>query len=93
MTQPYKARLYRHEKNAVVCELCGHGCVLKEGRFGICGVRQNRGGELFSLVYGELVAEHIDPIEKKPLFHVLPGSLSYSISTVGCNFSCLHCQN
>ena len=89
----HKARLYRAEEKVVVCELCAHGCTIREGRRGICGVRQNRGGELFSLVYGELVAEHIDPIEKKPLFHVLPGSLTYSISTVGCNFSCLHCQN
>lgn len=60
---------------------------------GLCGVRENRGGELYSLVYGKLVAESVDPIEKKPLFHVLPGSLSYSIATRGCNFRCLHCQN
>jgi pyruvate formate lyase activating enzyme len=89
----YRARLYRCEEKGIVCELCAHGCTIKEGRRGICGVRENRGGELYSLVYGDLAAEHVDPIEKKPLFHVVPGSLSYSISTVGCNFSCLHCQN
>jgi len=93
MTQKHEALFYRQEKEALVCELCAHGCTIKDGRRGICGVRENRGGVLYSLVYGELVAEHIDPIEKKPMFHFLPGSLSYSISTVGCNFHCLHCQN
>ncbi len=56
-------------------------------------MRSNVEGELYSLVYGELVAEHVDPIEKKPLFHILPGSSSLSISTMGCNFHCRHCQN
>ena len=93
MTQKHKALFYRQEKEALVCELCAHGCTIKDGRRGLCGVRENRSGILYSLVYGELVAEHIDPIEKKPMFHFLPGSLSYSISTVGCNFHCLHCQN
>ena len=94
MTQKHKALFYRQIKDAVViCELCAHGCTIKDGRRGICGVRENRGGVLETLVYGQLVAEHIDPIEKKPMFHFLPGSLSYSISTVGCNFRCLHCQN
>ena len=93
MTQKHKALFYRQEKEALVCELCAHGCIIKDGRRGLCGVRENRAGILYSLVYGELVAEHIDPIEKKPMFHFLPGSLSYSISTVGCNFHCLHCQN
>jgi len=59
----------------------------------LCGVRENRNGCLFSLVYGHPIAEHVDPIEKKPLFHVLPGSRSYSIGTPGCNLSCRHCQN
>jgi pyruvate formate lyase activating enzyme len=77
----------------VICGLCHHRCHIKEGQVGICAVRLNRGGILYSLVYGKLVAEHIDPIEKKPLFHLLPGSSSYSISTVGCNFRCAHCQN
>ena len=93
MTRTHKALLYLREKDALVCELCSHGCTIKDGRRGLCGVRENRGGVLYSLVYGEIVAEHIDPIEKKPMFHFLPGSHSYSISTVGCNFRCLHCQN
>ncbi len=93
MSLLHKALLYRQDQDALVCELCAHRCIIKDGRRGICGVRQNRGGTLYSLVYGKLVAEHVDPIEKKPLFHFLPGSLSYSIATVGCNFHCLHCQN
>ncbi|MBI3592990.1 MAG: AmmeMemoRadiSam system radical SAM enzyme, partial [Nitrospirae bacterium] len=63
------------------------------GKRGICSVRENRDGVLYSLVYGKVVARHIDPIEKKPLFHFYPGSRSYSIATVGCNFRCMHCQN
>ena len=77
----------------VKCNLCNHRCVIKDGRRGICSVRENRGGALETLVYGRLIARHIDPIEKKPLYHLLPGSLSYSIATVGCNFRCLFCQN
>jgi len=80
-------------ENRVKCRLCGHGCVIPEGKRGICRVRINQGGVLYTLVYGRLVAEALDPIEKKPLYHFLPGSLSYSISTVGCNFRCLFCQN
>lgn len=75
------------------CMVCAHNCRLKDGQRGICGVRKRVGDRLVSLVYGRLVAENIDPIEKKPLYHVLPGSLSYSIATPGCNFRCLHCQN
>ena len=81
------------EENKVVCGLCNHHCHIKEGKRGICGVRENRNGKLYSLVYGRLIAENVDPIEKKPLFHFLPGSRAYSIATVGCNFRCLHCQN
>jgi len=81
------------EENKVKCNLCNHRCIIKEGRRGICGVRENRGGVLNTLVYGRLIARHIDPIEKKPLFHLMPGSLSYSIATVGCNFRCRFCQN
>ena len=77
----------------VQCGLCAHRCRIFPGRRGICGVRENRDGILYSLVYGKLVAEHVDPIEKKPLYHFLPGSLSYSIATAGCNLSCQHCQN
>lgn len=89
-----KASFFRQGKDKlVICELCNHQCHIKESRRGLCGVRENRDGTLYSLVYGKLVSEHIDPIEKKPLFHLLPGSSSYSISTVGCNFQCEHCQN
>jgi len=77
----------------VRCNLCNHRCAIKNGRRGICGVRENRGGILETLVYGKLIARNIDPIEKKPLYHLLPSSLSYSIATVGCNFRCLFCQN
>ncbi len=82
-----------HGDDSVTCRVCAHRCHLKAGRRGICAVHQNIEGKLVSLAYGRLVAENIDPIEKKPLFHVLPGTLSYSISTLGCNFRCSHCQN
>ena len=89
-----EAYLYESlENNAVQCNLCSHRCVIKDGRRGICGVRENQGGILNTLVYGNLIARHIDPIEKKPLFHFIPGSLSFSIATVGCNFRCQFCQN
>lgn len=77
----------------VKCALCRHRCLIQEGRRGICGVRENRAGVLHTLVFGKLIARHIDPIEKKPLYHFLPGSRSYSIATVGCNFKCRYCQN
>jgi pyruvate formate lyase activating enzyme len=89
-----EAYLYdKLEDRKVCCKLCAHTCVIKPGRKGICGVRQNRGGILETLVFGLLIARHVDPIEKKPLFHLLPGSSSYSIATVGCNFKCRFCQN
>jgi pyruvate formate lyase activating enzyme len=77
----------------VKCHLCCHYCTISAGKRGICAVRENRDGVLHTLVYGKVIARHVDPIEKKPLFHFLPGSRSYSVSTVGCNFRCLHCQN
>ncbi|WP_305041718.1 AmmeMemoRadiSam system radical SAM enzyme [Geoalkalibacter sp.] len=77
----------------VRCGLCRFRCLIAEGRRGICGVRENRQGVLYTLVYGRSVAENVDPIEKKPLFHFYPASLSFSVATVGCNFRCLHCQN
>ena len=83
----------RTSDNKVVCGLCHHRCRIAPGKRGICGVRENQDGRLVSLVYGRLVSENIDPIEKKPLFHFLPGSRSLSIATVGCNFQCRHCQN
>jgi pyruvate formate lyase activating enzyme len=82
------------DNNRVNCNLCSHRCKnIDTSQRGLCGVRENINGKLFSLVYARLVARSVDPIEKKPLFHFLPGSLSYSISTVGCNFRCDNCQN
>jgi pyruvate-formate lyase-activating enzyme len=77
----------------VHCLLCAHGCRLAPGARGICGVRENRDGRLMSLVYGRLIAQAVDPIEKKPLFHFYPGSAAFSIATMGCNFACTFCQN
>ncbi|MBU2430163.1 MAG: radical SAM protein, partial [Proteobacteria bacterium] len=81
------------ENRTVRCGICHHFCIIKEGRKGICAVRENNGGALVSLVYDKLVAAGIDPIEKKPLFHLKPGSYSYSIAAPGCNFACRFCQN
>lgn len=91
-----KAQFYKlinHQNKAVQCRLCNHFCRINDEKRGLCKVRENRSGDLSSLVYGYLVSEHVDPIEKKPIFHLYPGSLSYSIATVGCNFLCRHCQN
>jgi len=77
----------------VHCGLCPHHCRIKPGDVGTCGVRRNDGGTLLSLVYGLTVAENVDPIEKKPLFHFLPGSRCFSLATPGCNLRCRHCQN
>jgi pyruvate formate lyase activating enzyme len=81
------------ESKAVQCQLCEHRCIIKDGSKGICQVRENVNGELITLVYGNLIAEHADPIEKKPLYHFLPGSKAYSVATPGCNFRCNWCQN
>jgi len=82
------------EDELVNCDLCSHRCrKIADSKKGICGVRENMDGKLYSLVYGKAVARSIDPIEKKPLFNFLPGSRSYSIATVGCNFRCDNCQN
>ncbi len=83
----------RLDARKVRCFLCGHRCIISDGRRGICGVRENRDGTLYSLVFGKVISMNVDPIEKKPLFHFMPGSRSFSIATVGCNFRCLHCQN
>ncbi|MFH2008454.1 MAG: AmmeMemoRadiSam system radical SAM enzyme [bacterium] len=78
---------------AVRCGLCHHRCLIEPGERGDCCVRENRDGALVTLTYGRLVSANVDPIEKKPLFHVLPGSTSLSVATVGCNFRCTFCQN
>lgn len=77
----------------VKCYLCRHHCVIDDGKKGICRVRENRSGTLYSLVYKKLISENIDPIEKKPFFHFFPGSTAFSVATAGCNFRCLNCQN
>lgn len=89
-----EALLYdKLDDDRVQCSLCAHRCKINPGRRGLCGVRENKNGVLYSLVFGTLIAEHVDPIEKKPFFHVHPATRSYSIATVGCNFSCEFCQN
>ncbi|MDD3628203.1 MAG: AmmeMemoRadiSam system radical SAM enzyme [Actinomycetota bacterium] len=77
----------------VRCDLCNHRCVIDNSEKGKCCVRQNIDGTLYSLVYRKLIAENSDPIEKKPLFHFLPGTYSLSVATMGCNFRCFFCQN
>jgi pyruvate formate lyase activating enzyme len=81
------------ENEKVQCDLCPHHCKIAPGKTGICNVRKNEDGVLYSLVYGKPIAKHVDPIEKKPLFHFYPGSSAFSIATPGCNLRCLHCQN
>lgn len=89
-----EAVLYTKLKNDLVrCQLCAHRCTIKPHRVGICGVRRNEEGTLYTMVYAKAVAVHVDPIEKKPLYHFFPGSASFSIATIGCNFRCLFCQN
>ncbi|MBN1834465.1 MAG: AmmeMemoRadiSam system radical SAM enzyme [Spirochaetales bacterium] len=91
---PKEAALYEKlPENKVRCNLCAHRCLIGEGHKGICRVRENRGGTLYTLVYGRTISEQIDPIEKKPLYHFYPGSRAYSIATPGCNFRCRWCQN
>jgi len=81
------------EEERVQCYLCNHRCIISPSKRGICGVRENRSGRLYTLVFGRAISLNVDPIEKKPLFHLFPGSTSFSIATVGCNFRCLQCQN
>ncbi|MDD3845321.1 MAG: AmmeMemoRadiSam system radical SAM enzyme [Syntrophorhabdaceae bacterium] len=83
----------KKDEKTLHCFLCRHNCVIADGKRGVCGVRENRGGTLYSLVYGLPCAYHVDPIEKKPLYHFYPGSRAFSVATAGCNFRCLHCQN
>ncbi len=90
----HEALLYEKEvESRVRCGLCAHRCRLDPGKRGLCGVRENRDGTLDSLIFGTILAENVDPIEKKPFFHLLPGSRSFSIAAPGCNFCCSFCQN
>jgi len=84
---------FEKTNKGISCKLCRHYCNLAEGQTGICGVNKNKNETLKNLVYGKAAALNIDPIEKKPLFHFLPGSTALSIGTVGCNLKCPFCQN
>ena len=89
-----EAMCYRKVEGKIVdCLLCNHRCRIPEGGRGICGVRENAGGVLYTRSYGQAISAHVDPIEKKPIFHLAPGSDSFSFATVGCNFRCGFCQN
>jgi len=90
----YPARFYETLDNKIVrCNLCPNRCVLSPGQIGLCKARKNVDGKLYSMVYGKIASQHLDPVEKKPLFHFLPGSSIYSIATTGCNLQCKFCQN
>jgi pyruvate formate lyase activating enzyme len=89
-----EALLYQKlTQQKVRCQTCSHFCLIKPQERGLCGVRENQQGKLYALNYGKIITQHIDPIEKKPLYHFLPGTYSYSIATVGCNLTCKNCQN
>ncbi|HTZ41142.1 MAG TPA: AmmeMemoRadiSam system radical SAM enzyme [Syntrophales bacterium] len=89
-----EAMLYeRLDEQNVHCALCSHRCKIAPSKRGICGVRENREGTLYTLVYGPVIAANVDPVEKKPLYHLYPGSVSFSVAAVGCNFRCTFCQN
>jgi pyruvate formate lyase activating enzyme len=89
-----EAILYQKLDNSMVlCSVCNLFCVIKEGERGVCGVRENHNGFLYALNYGKTISVGIDPIEKKPLYHFLPGTKTYSFATVGCNMKCSWCQN
>jgi pyruvate formate lyase activating enzyme len=81
------------DQGRVQCNLCAHRCTIATGKLGVCNVRQNFDGDLYTLVYGQAISQNVDPIEKKPLYHFYPGSSAYSIATPGCNFRCQWCQN
>jgi len=90
----HEAMLYEKLSNQRVrCRLCAHYCTIANGHKGLCQVRENRAGTLYTLVYGRTISQAGDPIEKKPLYHFHPGSRSFSIATPGCNFRCAWCQN
>jgi pyruvate formate lyase activating enzyme len=77
----------------VQCFLCNHRCMILPSKRGICGVRENQDGMLYTLVFGRAISLNVDPVEKKPIYHLFPGSSSFSVATMGCNFRCLQCQN
>ncbi len=90
----HTARLWKKlENDQVQCRLCSHFCRIEPEKRGRCGVRQNKNGELYTLVYDRAAAVNVDPVEKKPLYHFMPGTMTFSFGTMGCNLSCSFCQN
>ena len=89
----HEAQFYKMEGQKARCLLCPHGCLISDGKRGVCGVRELMGQKLVALTYGLASSIHPDPIEKKPLYHFMPGTTALSLGSVGCNLSCLHCQN
>jgi pyruvate formate lyase activating enzyme len=89
----HEAMLYNKESDKIRCRLCHHHCLIDDGKTGVCNVRLNKSGVLYTMFYGKPIALNVDPIEKKPLFHFYPGSTAFSIATPGCNFQCPFCQN
>jgi pyruvate formate lyase activating enzyme len=89
-----EAKFYQKLQNKKIkCKLCPRECTVGDRERGYCGVRENRGGTYYTLVHSRVCAAHIDPVEKKPLFHYLPGTLAFSLATAGCNVNCKFCQN
>jgi pyruvate formate lyase activating enzyme len=89
-----EAKFYQKLGNGKIkCKLCPRECTVGDKERGYCGVRENRGGAYYSMVYSRVCAAHVDPIEKKPLFHYLPGTVAFSLATAGCNVNCKFCQN
>jgi pyruvate formate lyase activating enzyme len=93
MTAIHEARFWEQHDGRVKCTLCPHDCKVHDGGRGACAVRYAENGKLWTLVYDKVVARHVEPIEKKPFFHLMPGSWAYSVGTVGCNLRCAFCQN
>ncbi len=89
----HRADLWRAEGDVIRCELCPHACRIRDGSVGFCAVRRNEGGSLIALTYGRVSSVAVDPIEKKPVFHYRPGTLVFSVGSVGCTMRCGHCQN
>lgn len=88
-----EASFWAREGDKVRCSLCPHGCAIADGKRGLCGVRENRKGTLYTLIFGRASSIHPDPIEKKPLYHFMPGTTAISFGSIGCNLFCMHCQN
>ncbi len=88
-----KAFFYREENGCVRCYLCPHNCLLKDGQYGICNMRKNIDGDLYTMNYGIASAINVDPVEKKPLYHFYPGTKILSVGSIGCNLRCRYCQN